>query len=143
MPIVGIGTDICECARIARMIERHGEAFLTKVYTPREIAYCRPHREQAISFAGRWAAKEAILKALGTGWALGIQWTNLEVLNEPNGQPLVHLSGRASEVAAARGIGKILISISHTDTHAVAFAVAVAASGAAELNPSSKPTTSS
>lgn len=140
MPIVGIGTDICECARIARMIERHGEAFLTKVYTPREIAYCRPHREQAVSFAGRWAAKEAILKALGTGWARGIEWTNLEVLNEPNGQPLVHLAGRASAVAAERGIAKILISISHTDSHAVAFAVAVADSGGAEHDPSARPT---
>ncbi|MBX3418974.1 MAG: holo-ACP synthase [Pirellulaceae bacterium] len=125
MQIIGIGTDLCECQRIAGMIQRHGETFLTKVYTAAEIEYCQPHRNSAISYAGRWAAKEAILKALGTGWARGIEWTNLEVLNQPGGQPVVNLTGRAAEVAAEKGISSVNISISHTDTLAIAFAIAV------------------
>ena len=82
MEIVGIGTDIVECVRIARMIERHGELFLTRVYTDREIRYCRARRRATEHFAGRWAAKEAVLKCLGSGWRKGLCWTDMEVRNE-------------------------------------------------------------
>ena len=79
MEILGIGTDIIECLRIGKMIEQHGELFLRRVYTPREIRYCQSRKHAIEHFAGRWAAKEAILKAMGTGWSRGIAWTDIEV----------------------------------------------------------------
>ncbi len=131
MNIIGIGTDLCECDRIAGMIERHGVSFLEKVFTPTEIGYCSMHRAQEQHFTGRWAAKEAILKALGTGWSRGIHWTDLEIVNEAGGEPRVFLRNRAAEVAAERGIDQVLISISHTAGQAIAFAVATGVSGGA------------
>lgn len=125
MRILGIGTDIVECPRIGRMIEVHGELFLSRVYTEREIRYCQARKRALESFAGRWAAKEAILKAIGTGWSRGIAWTDLEVRNEPGGQPKVRVRGGARDAALARGIGDILLSISHCRTYATAYALAV------------------
>src|SRR6516225_6964306 len=99
MDIVGIGTDIVECLRIARMIEEHGELFLTRVFTEREIRYCQGRKHSTEHFAGRWAAKEAILKCLGTGWRHGIAWTDVEVRNDFEGQPRVHMGGAARDHA--------------------------------------------
>ena len=79
MEIIGIGTDIVECLRIGRMIEQYGELFLNRVYTEREIRYCQERKRATEHFAGRWAAKEAILKALGVGWRRGLAWTDVEV----------------------------------------------------------------
>ncbi len=126
MQILGIGTDIIECPRIGRMIEQHGELFLRRVYTEREIGYCQSKKHAIEHFAGRWAAKEAILKAIGTGWARGICWTDLEVRNAPSGAPQVLVRGGAKDAAVARGIGDILISISHCRTYATAYALATA-----------------
>ncbi len=123
--IVGIGTDITECLRIARMIERHGELFINRVYTPEEITYCQSRKQATQHFAGRWAAKEALLKALGTGWRRGITWRDLEILNEPGGKPVVSARGGAKDVVEQLGITKLLVSISHCRTHATAYAVAV------------------
>ena len=126
MRIIGIGTDITECDRINRMIRRHTETFVQRVFTDAEIAYCsRGKRQSAEHYTGRWAAKEAILKALGTGWSSGITWRDIEILNEPGGKPYVHLTGAAAEIAREQGITEIQISISHCVSHAVAFAVAV------------------
>ena len=125
MDIVGIGTDIIECPRIGRMIEQHGELFLRRVYTEREISYCQARKHAIEHFAGRWAAKEAILKAIGTGWSKGICWTDLEVRNMPSGAPQVLVRGGAKDAAIARGIGDILISISHCRTYATAYALAL------------------
>lgn len=125
MRIIGIGTDITECLRIARMIDRHGEVFLQRVYTPTEIAYCQNRKQATQHFTGRWAAKEAVLKALGTGWIRGISWLDVEVVNRPGGQPEVVLKDGAKKVADQLGVERIQISISHCRTHAVAFAVAV------------------
>lgn len=125
MKILGIGTDITECLRIAQMIERHGELFIGRVYTPHEIEYCRSRRMATQHFAGRWAAKEAVLKALGTGWRRGISWRDVEIRNLPTGQPFATLRGGTAEIAADRGIGCVLVSISHCRTHATAHAVAV------------------
>jgi holo-[acyl-carrier protein] synthase len=124
MEIVGIGTDIVECLRIGRMIEQHGELFLTRVYTEREIRYCQERKRAMEHFAGRWAAKEAILKCLGTGWARGISWTDVEVRNEPGGQPRVLMCGAAKELAQGLRIGHIFLSISHCRAYATAMAVA-------------------
>lgn len=121
--VVGIGTDIIECARIAQMIEKHGELFLTRVFTAREIQYCSTRRAANQHYAGRWAAKEAVLKVLGTGWARGILWTDIEVVNEVSGAPAIRLANRASDIALERGIREVQISISHCRAYATAFAV--------------------
>src|SRR5438105_1747347 len=125
MEIVGIGADIVECLRIGRMIEQHGEMFLTRVYTPREIRYCQARKHSTEHFAGRWAAKEAILKCLGTGWRKGMCWTDLEVRNDPSGQPHVLLRGAAREQAQQMGISDLLLTISHCRAYATATAIAV------------------
>ncbi|MEN6497010.1 MAG: holo-ACP synthase [Thermoguttaceae bacterium] len=125
MEIIGIGTDITECLRIARMIERHGELFVDRVYTPEEVRYCQNRKQSTQHFAGRWAAKEAVLKALGTGWVRGVSWRDVEILNESGGKPVVAIHDGAKEVARRQGITKVFISISHSRTHATAYAVAV------------------
>jgi holo-[acyl-carrier protein] synthase len=125
MNTLGIGTDIVEVLRIAQMIERHGELFLARVYTQHEIEYCSARKAATQHYAGRWAAKEAILKALGTGWAKGIAWTDIEIRNDAGGRPLVRFGGGAREHVERLRIAEMLISISHCRTHAVAFATAV------------------
>ncbi len=123
--IIGIGIDITECLRIARMIERHGELFIDRVYTPVESKYCQSRKQATQHFTGRWAAKEAILKALGTGWRRGISWRDMEIRNEPGGKPSVALRGGAKEVVEQLGITEIQITISHCRTYATACAIAV------------------
>jgi holo-[acyl-carrier protein] synthase len=126
MNVLGIGTDIVECLRIAQMIERHGELFIDRVYTAHEIEYCRSRKQATQHFAGRWAAKEAVLKAIGTGWRRGISWRDIEVRNGEGGKPAIAVRGGAFEAIEQAGIGEILISISHCRSHATAFAVALA-----------------
>jgi len=125
MDIIGIGTDIVECLRIGRMIEQHGELFLTRVYTSHEIRYCQNRKNSTEHFAGRWAAKEAILKCLGTGWSKGLAWTDLEIRNDYNGAPEVHMSGAVREYAEQLRISNIMISISHCRAYATAYALAL------------------
>ncbi len=125
MNIAGIGTDIIECERIDRMIQRHGDHFMQRVYTEQEIRYCANRKTADQHFAGRWAAKEAVLKALGTGWISGIAWTDVEVAHAEGGRPIILLHGGAAKVAQKRGIQEIQISITHCKSHAVAFALAV------------------
>ena len=125
MNVLGIGTDIIQCQRIKGMIEKHDEIFIKRVYTPGEIDYCASRKAYVQHYAGRWAAKEAILKAIGTGWAKGIQWTDIEIVNEPGGKPSVKLGGQARNICESMGIVEVLISISHCDEFATAFATAV------------------
>ena len=125
MEIVGIGTDIVECLRIGRMIERHGEQFLRRVFTEREVRHCQARRRATEHFAAYWAAKEAVLKALGTGWRRGISWRDVEVRNDSSGRPVVALGGGAREAVEQQRIGQVLVSISHCRTHATAYALAV------------------
>jgi holo-[acyl-carrier protein] synthase len=125
MNVIGIGTDIIETLRIAQMIERHGELFLRRVYTPLEIEYCSARKAATQHYAGRWAAKEAVLKALGTGWSRGIHWRDIEVRNELGGRPHIELEGGALEVSRRLGIDEMLISISHCRSHATAYALAL------------------
>jgi holo-[acyl-carrier protein] synthase len=122
--IVGIGTDIIECLRIAQMIDRHGELFIRRVYTEHEIAYCSTKKAATQHYAGRWAAKEAVLKALGTGWVRGISWRDVEVRHKPGGAPTIALRGGAKEVLERSGITRLHISISHCRSHAMAYAIA-------------------
>ena len=125
MEIVGIGSDIVECLRIGRMIERHGELFLTRVFTPHEIRYCQKRKHATAHFAGRWAAKEAVLKCLGTGWRRGLCWTEMEIRNEPDGRPRVHICGAAKDRAQGLRVSDILVTISHCRAYATATALAL------------------
>ncbi|MFV2067400.1 MAG: holo-ACP synthase [Pirellulales bacterium] len=125
MTVLGIGTDIVECLRIAQIIERHGELFINRVYTDHEIQYCRSRRAATQHYAGRWAAKEAVLKALGTGWRRGISWRDVEIQNAASGKPSIALRGGAREVFEKSGIRDMLISISHCRSHATAYAIAI------------------
>jgi len=128
MNVVAHGVDLVDCKRLAESIERHGERFLNRVFTEKELAYCRGRKRHLEHLAGRFAAKEAVLKVLGTGWANGISWTDIEVLNTPSGKPVVTLAGRCRQIADEQGLSSILISISHIETHAIASAVASAES---------------
>ncbi len=125
MDIIGIGTDIVECARIGTMVEKHGELFLERVFTPREIQYCQGKKHATEHLAGRWAAKEAILKCLGTGWRKGICWTDMEIRNDPAGAPKVFLCGAAKDQAESMKISDLLITISHCREYATAYALAL------------------
>lgn len=129
MPIRGHGIDIVETARIQHMVQQHGQRFLDRCFTPAELAYCHKNTKRLYEhLAGRFAAKEAILKVLGTGWSGGISWTDIEILPEPSGLPKVTLSGRCLEVARELGICRWHVSISHIETHATASAIGMAAS---------------
>jgi holo-[acyl-carrier protein] synthase len=124
MPIVGHGIDIVETARIKRLVEEHGQRFLDRCYTELEQAYCsRNHKRQVEHLAGRFAAKEAVLKVLGTGWRGNIAWTDIEILPEPSGQPKTRLSGECERIARQLGITQWHVSISHIQTHATASAI--------------------
>lgn len=125
MSVFGIGTDITETDRIGKMIEKHGEIFLDRVYTQREQEYCGIRKAAVQHYAGRWAAKEAILKSMGTGWSKGIHWTDIEIVNKMGGAPYVELHGEAQKICDEMGVQKILISISHCQEYATAFATAL------------------
>src|SRR5688572_4562129 len=101
--IVGIGSDIAEVHRLREAIARHGERFLRRVFTEQEIQYCQSHRNTEERFAARFAAKEAAMKALGTGWRRGITWRDIEVCNAPNGKPTLILTGKALEICRSLG----------------------------------------
>jgi holo-[acyl-carrier protein] synthase len=125
MEIVGIGTDIVECLRIGRMIEQHGELFLTRVYTEREIRSCNARKRVTEHFAGHWAAKEAVLKSLGASSRRGLCWTDLEVRADTNGLPRIFLCGAAKDLAQGLRVSAINLSIAHCRAYATAYAIAV------------------
>lgn len=127
--ILGIGTDIVEIDRVRGMIDRHGDSFLQRCFTPEEIAYADRHRDAAIRFAGRWAAKEAVVKVLGTGFVKGITFHDIEILPLPSGQPRVQLTGGAARIAESNGIESVLITISHARNYATATAIGIDATG--------------
>lgn len=124
MRIVGHGIDLVEVARIAEVLGRHEERFLERVFTNAEQAYRSDSRRRVEHLAARFAAKEAAMKALGTGLASGITWTELEVESGPTGAPILRLHRRAAEVAAGLGITTWHVSLSHTDSHAIASVIA-------------------
>ena len=119
--IVGLGVDITEIDRIEAAIERRGRPFLERLFTPAEIAYCQTHRHRAERFAGRFAAKEAAMKALGTGWTRGVRWIDIEVVREPSGKPTLRLAGAACEIASGLGVKHIALTISHDGNTALAL----------------------
>ena len=118
--IVGLGVDIAEVGRLKAAIERHGEVFLRRVYTPREREYCERFKNKFERYAGRFAAKEAAMKALGTGWSRGVRWVDVEVVREKGGRPTMALAGEAAKVAEQLGVKHIALSITHTGEQALA-----------------------
>lgn len=126
MRIFGIGIDVVEVARIASAIERHGEPFLTKIFTPAERGYCDSRKHAAMHYAARFAAKEAVSKALGTGIGANAGLHDMEVVHDANGAPKIRLSGAAQAFAGQRGITEIQISLSHARDYAAANAIALA-----------------
>ncbi|MCX5885161.1 MAG: holo-ACP synthase [Proteobacteria bacterium] len=125
---MGIGIDITEVKRIEELSLRHKE-FLTRVYTPREIEFCTKKRNKYQHLAARFAAKESVLKALGTGWSGRIGWTDVEVVNDRWGKPEVNTYGRVKEIVQERRIKKILVSLSHCRDYAVACAQVITERG--------------
>jgi holo-[acyl-carrier protein] synthase len=125
MEIVGVGTDIVECLRVGRMIEQHGELFLARVYTEREVRFCQSRRRATEHFAALWAAKEAIFKAIGRPWRRGMEWTDLEVSQEPGAVATVLVCGATKEMAQALHISSVHLSMAHCRAYATAHAVAV------------------
>ncbi len=130
MPIIGHGIDIVETDRIRKLCEEHAERFLDRCYTPLEQEYCaRKPKRYYEHLAGRFAAKEAVMKVLRRGWQGGVAWTDIEIRPEPSGQPTVHLSGDCLEFAKALGIERWHVSISHIETHATASAIGMRGEG--------------
>ncbi len=118
--IIGMGMDIAEVDRVKRAIERHGEAFLRRVFTAKERDYCEQFKNKYERYAGRFAAKEAAMKALGTGWRRGVRWADLEVVRERSGRPALALAGEAAKIAEHLGVKHIALSITHTESQALA-----------------------
>lgn len=124
MAILGHGIDLVETARIARLISEHGAHFVDRIFTRAEQDYCNASKKRGIEhYAGRFAAKEAVLKVLGTGWRGAIAWTDIEITKDSSGQPHVRLSGECARLAGAMGITRWHVSISHVETHATASAI--------------------
>src|SRR5579875_1760899 len=119
--IVGIGTDLAEVSRIQRSIDQFQERFLKRIYTDAERAYSFSKANAAERLAARFAAKEAGMKAIGTGWRRGVTWKDFEVINEPSGRPSLRLSGVANQIARTLGVTRVSLSLTHT--REIAFAV--------------------
>ena len=128
MGILAHGIDLVDFPRIEEMIQQHGERFINRIFTADEQAYAEKNRNRVEKYAGRFAAKESILKLIGTGWRGKIAWTDIEVLNNSSGQPQVTLDGEVKKIANKLGIGHISLSITHTANFAIASAVAMAQS---------------
>jgi holo-[acyl-carrier protein] synthase len=118
--IVGLGVDMEEISRLGEAISRHGRRFLERVFTAAEIAYCERHRDSVERYAGRFAAKEAAMKALGTGWSKGVRWVDIEVTRRPGSRPTIILHGAARERAERMGMRQVSLSITHTGNLAFA-----------------------
>ena len=118
--IVGLGLDIAEIDRIEAAIARHGAPFLERLFTPAEVAYCERHKNRDERYAARFAAKEAAMKALGTGWSRGVRWRDIEVVREPGGKPTLRLTGVAREIADRLGVKHIAMTITHSGNLALA-----------------------
>lgn len=127
--ILGHGIDLAEVERVRRSVERFGDRFLERVFTEAERAYAGdgPRRDEHL--AARFAAKEAVFKALGTGWAQGVGWTDIEVAREASGKPVLALHGRAHEIAESMGVRTWHVSLTHTGTMAMASVIAEGESG--------------
>src|SRR5436309_14060747 len=123
MSVIGIGVDLVECARIQRAVDRFGDRFLHRVFTDREIEYSMSMKFPARHLAARFAAKEAVSKAFGTGIGKAMGWRNIDIRKKKSGEPFLVFSGPAQELATQRSVTSALITLSHTDHHAMACVV--------------------
>ena len=121
--ILGNGIDLAEVDRIREAIDLHGRRFIDRIYTPAEIAYVERKANKYERYAARFAAKEAGMKALGTGWKRGVRWHDFEVANLPSGKPTLQLHGVAAEIAGRQGVNTISLSMTHTRQFGMAFVV--------------------
>jgi len=121
--IVGSGVDLCEVHRIKEAIARYGSRFVERIYTDREIAYARTKANLYERYAARFAAKEAGMKAIGTGWHGGVRWRDFEVINLPSGRPTLQFHGKAAEYAQRLGVQSVSLSITHTSVQAMAIVI--------------------
>ncbi len=129
MEIVAHGIDLVDCPRIEKMIKQHGERFINRVFTAAEQNYAEGKKNRIEKLAGRFAAKEAILKLMGTGWRGKIAWTDIEVVNNSAGQPEVTITGEVKKLAEKLGVKHISVSITHTANFVIASAVALTKKG--------------
>jgi holo-[acyl-carrier protein] synthase len=127
MTIFGLGIDLVEVARVEQSIKRHGTSFVHRVFTPAEISYCGKMKQPGAFYAARFAAKEAVAKAFGTGIGDACGWLDIEVKRKSSGEPFVILHGAAEATAKRLGISTVLLSLSHTEHYAVAQAIAICA----------------
>jgi holo-[acyl-carrier protein] synthase len=127
MDIVGIGTQVMECARVRGLIDQHGEAFLKQVYTTREVAYCNGKKQSTEQFTALWAAKEAVFRTLGLTWKRGMNWADIEVVCENGGAPEVVVTGPTREMMVIRGATRIMVTMAHCRAFATATAIAMKA----------------
>ena len=118
--IVGLGLDISEIDRIEAALTRRGAAIVERLFTPAEVAYCESHKNKFERYAGRFAAKEAAMKALGTGWRRGVRWRDIEVVRQPSGKPTLKLTGVALDIASDLGVKNISLTITHSGNLALA-----------------------
>jgi holo-[acyl-carrier protein] synthase len=121
--VLGVGTDLIEVPRIRESIDRFGHRFLRRIFTSAERSYCQSKANSSERFAARFAAKEAGMKAIGTGWNLGVTFLDFEVVNLPSGRPTLNLSGKAKQVAAELGVKTISLSLSHTAMQGLALVI--------------------
>ena len=126
MKIIAHGIDLVDFGRIEKMLEKHSERFLERVFTSTEQADADKQKNRIEKLAGRFAAKEAVMKLIGTGWRDGIAWTDIEVVNNALGQPIVTITGKVKELAEEKGVEQITLSITHTSNFAIASAIALA-----------------
>jgi len=124
MSVFGVGTQVVECARVAKLIDRHGEVFLLQVVTPREVGHGRERTRTNETFTAVWAAKEAVFRALGTRWRKGMDWRDVELVFDPGGEPVAKINGPTKELMDARGVRVIHVALAYTRTFATATAVA-------------------
>jgi holo-[acyl-carrier protein] synthase len=125
MKIIAHGIDLVDFGRIEQMLEKHAQRFLDRVFTPTEQTDADKNKNRIEKLAGRFAAKEAIMKLIGTGWRDGIAWTDIEIVNNALGQPIVSVTGKVKELADEKGVEQITLSITHTSNFAIASAVAL------------------
>src|SRR5262245_26724254 len=124
MEIVGLGTQVMDCARVRMLIDQHGETFLKRVYTDREVAFCNSKKQTTEQFTALWAAKEAVFRCLGTTWKRGTNWTDVEVVCDAGSTDVV-VTGPTSELMTTRGVTQVILSMAHCRAFATATAIAV------------------
>jgi holo-[acyl-carrier protein] synthase len=125
MDILGLGTQVMDCARVRKLLDEHADAFLKQVYTTREVQFCNGKRQTTEQYTALWAAKEAVFRALGTTWKRGMNWTDVEIVIDNGGPPHVVVSGATRELMTARGVNHILLTTAFCRSFATATAIAV------------------